>query len=95
MNRRELVKTLADKLSVTQAEAMRFVQAWEETTTEALESDGSLMLLGFGTFSAWEQTERIGRNPKNGGGLYDKSSKSVKFKPGKLLLKQLNASSSK
>lgn len=44
MNRRELVKTLADKLSVTQAEAMRFVQAWEETTTEALESDGSLML---------------------------------------------------
>ena len=56
------MKTLADKLSVTQAEAMRFVQAWEETTTEALESDGSLMLLGFGTFSAWEQTERIGRN---------------------------------
>ena len=46
MNRRELVKTLADKLSVTQVEAMRFVQAWEETTTEALESDGSLMLLG-------------------------------------------------
>ena len=66
MNRRELVKTLADKMSVTQAEAMRFVQAWEETTTEALESDGSLMLLGFGTFSAWEQTERIGRNPRNG-----------------------------
>ena len=60
MNRRELVKTLADKMSVTQAEAMRFVQAWEETTTEALESDGSLMLLGFGTLSAWEQTERIG-----------------------------------
>ena len=56
MNRRELVKTLADKLSVTQAEAMRFVQAWEETTTEALESDGSLMLLGFGTLSAWEQS---------------------------------------
>ena len=52
---RELVKTLADKLSVTQAEAMRFVQAWEEAATEALESDGSLMLLGFGTFSAWEQ----------------------------------------
>lgn len=52
MNRRELVKTLADKLSVTQVEAMRFVQAWEETTTEALESDGSLMLLGFGTLSA-------------------------------------------
>ena len=43
------MKTLADKLSVTQVEAMRFVQAWEETTTEALESDGSLMLLGFGT----------------------------------------------
>ena len=90
MNRRELVKTLADKLSVTQAEAMRFVQAWEETTTEALESDGSLMLLG-----AWEQTERIGRNPKNGVAYMIRARKSVKFKPGKLLLKQLNVSSSK
>ena len=93
MNRRELVKTLADKLSVTQAEAMRFVQAWEETTTEALESD--LMLLGFGTLSAWEQTERIGRNPKNGVAYMIRARKSVKFKPGKLLLKQLNASLSK
>ena len=92
MNRRELVKTLADKLSVTQAEAMRFVQAWEETTTEALESDGSLMLLGFGTFSAWEQTERIGRN---GVAYMIRARRSVKFKPGKLLLKRLNASSSK
>lgn len=95
MNRRELVKTLADKLSVTQAEAMRFVQAWEETTTEALESDGSLMLLGFGTLSAWKQTERIGRNPRNGVAYMIRARKSVKFKPGKLLLKQLNASSSK
>lgn len=94
MNRRELVKTLADKLSVTQAEAMRFVQAWEETTTEALESDGSLMLLGFGTFSAWEQTERIGRNPKNGVAYMIRAHIQL-FKPGKLLLKQLNVSSSK
>ena len=60
MNRRELVKTLADKLSVTQVEAMRFVQAWEETTTEALESDGSLMLLGFGTLLRLE-TNRTDR----------------------------------
>ena len=60
MNRRELVKTLADKLSVTQVGGDALCSSWEETTTEALESDGSLMLLGFGTFSAWEQTERIG-----------------------------------
>ena len=91
MNRRELIKTLADKLSITRVEAMRFAQAWEE----ALENDGSLMLLGFGTFSAWEQTERIGRNPKNGVAYMIRARKSVKFKPGKLLLKQLNVSSSK
>lgn len=95
MNRRELIKTLADKLSITRVEAMRFAQAWEEVTTEALENDGSLMLLGFGTFSAWEQTERIGRNPKNGVAYMIRARKSVKFKPGKLLLKQLNTSSSK
>ena len=95
MNRRELVKTLADKLSITQVEATRVVQAWEEATTEALESDGSLMLLGFGTFSAWEQTERIGRNPRNGVAYMIRARRSVKFKPGKLLLKRLNASLSK
>ena len=67
----------------------------EETTTEALESDGSLMLLGFGTFSAWEQTERIGRNPRNGVAYMIRARRSVKFKPGKLLLKRLNASLSK
>lgn len=33
MNRRELIKTLADKLSITRVEAMRFAQAWEEVTT--------------------------------------------------------------
>ena len=53
------------------------------------------MLLGFGTLSAWEQTERIGRNPKNGVAYMIRARKSVKFKPGKLLLKQLNVSSSK
>ena len=95
MNRRELIKTLADKLSITRVEAMRFAQAWEEVTTEAFENDFSLMLLGFGTFSAWEQTERIGRNPKNGVAYMIRARKSVKFKPGKLLLKQLNVSSSK
>ncbi len=94
MNRSELVKILADKLSVTQTEAMRFINAWEETTREALETDGSLMLLGFGTFSAWKQTERIGRNPRNGVSYVIKPRKSVKFKPGKLLLRQLNAESS-
>ena len=95
MNRRDLEKTLADKLSVTQAGAMRFVQAREETTKEALESDGSLMLLGFGTLSAWEQTERIGRNPKNGVAYMIRARKSVKIKPGNLLLNQLYESSSK
>ena len=86
MNRRELIKTLADKLSITRVEAMRVAHAWAEVTTEALENDGSLMLLGCGTFSAWEQTERIGRNPKNGVAYMIRARKSVKFKPGKLLL---------
>ena len=95
MNRRELVKTLADKLSVTQAEAMRFVQAWEETTTEALESDGSLMLLGLERSPLETKPNGSAEILRNGVAYIIRARKSVKFKPGKLLLKRLNASSSK
>lgn len=48
------------------------------------------MLQGFGCFSLWKQTARPGRNPRNGVGCTIEARNSIKFKPGKELLKILN-----
>lgn len=48
------------------------------------------MLQGFGTFSSWKQAERLGRNPRTGISVLIKSRTSVKFRPGKDLLRLLN-----
>lgn len=90
MNRKDLVRVMADKLSVTQVEAGRFVAAWEDTLKDALVDESSLVLTGFGTFCAWRQSERVGRNPKNGVNCTIRPRTSVKFKPGKYLLEKMN-----
>lgn len=90
MNRKGLVKELARELEITQEQALRFALAWEKITKEALLSDGSLTLLGFGGFSIWNQKERMGRNPKDGTSCLIPPRASVKFKPGRCLLDDLS-----
>jgi DNA-binding protein HU-beta len=91
MNRTDLVKKIASRMDISQAEALRFINVMEEEVSNAVKTDGSLVLVGFGTFSAWKQTERVGRNPKNGVECMIKPRTSVKFKPGKFLLEDLNS----
>ena len=57
---------------------------------DELSKDGSIMLQGFGSFSSWKQTERLGRNPCTGISVLIKPRTSVKFRPGKELLQLLN-----
>lgn len=90
MNKADLVNKLAAKLNVTQYQSRQFLRAFEEVLTEAIKEDVPIMLQGFGTFTSWQQTEREGRNPRTGVSCVIPSRKSVKFKPGKCLLEELN-----
>ena len=54
MNRRELVKTLADKLSVTQVEAMRFIQAF----TSSYHISHSILRISADPFGLFPSGER-------------------------------------
>lgn len=92
MNKTSLSRHLAAKMSISQAETNRFITALQETITEELQNNSTLMLQGFGTFVPWEQTERSGRNPRTGTPCTIRKRTSVKFKPGKHLLKALNDS---
>lgn len=90
MNRRELTNRLAKKLGIPYVTAYKYISAFEETLGDALSQDTPIVLVGFGAFSPWHQTERPARNPKNGVPCTIIPRVSVKFKPGKFLLEKLN-----
>lgn len=95
MNKFELAKCLAEKLSVTQKLSTDFLNAMQEIVADELSRDEKVLLKGFGSFTSWKQTERSGRNPRNGTPHMIEPRTSVKFKPGKELLKRLNEKNKK
>lgn len=90
MNKAELTKNLANRMSVTQSQSQKFLDTFQEILSEELKKDNNLSLLGFGVFSPWKQTERIGRNPRTGVECVIKPRLSVKFKPATRFLETLN-----
>ncbi len=90
MNKSDLTREIAEKMSISQKESLRFINIFEDVMASELLRDGSIMLQGFGTFSSWKQAKRLGRNPRTGISVLIKSRTSVKFRPGKDLLRLLN-----
>ena len=90
MNKAELTKKMAVRLSVTQSQAQRFIDEFQDVLGEELTQGNNVSLLGFGVFSPWKQTERIGRNPRTGVECMIKPRLSVKFKPATRFLETLN-----
>ncbi|WP_435371670.1 HU family DNA-binding protein [Parabacteroides goldsteinii] len=54
MNKRDLVVSLSERLSLTQSQSVEIVNAWEGVLTDALQSGERLTLQGFGTFFCLE-----------------------------------------
>ena len=92
MNKADLVNKLAMKMHITQSQSREFLNTFQEMVTEAIKQDTSVMLQGFGCFTPWLQREREGRNPKTGISCVIPPRTSVKFKPGKFFLRDLNSS---
>ena len=77
-------------MNIPQYQSRQFLNAFQEVLTETLQR-GPIALQGFGTFEPWNQKERQGRNPRTGVTCMIAPRKSVKFKPGKFLLRDLNS----
>lgn len=90
MNKTELVEYIAKKADISKASATRSLDAVLEAITETLQKDGTVTLVGFGTFSVSERASRTGRNPRTGEVIQIESVKLPKFKPGKVLKDILN-----
>ncbi|HWT71423.1 MAG TPA: HU family DNA-binding protein, partial [Oxalicibacterium sp.] len=58
--------------------------------TTTLKKNGTLTLVGFGTFAVGKRAARTGRNPRTGEEIKIKAAKVPKFKPGKALKDAVN-----
>ncbi len=90
MNKTELIDALAAKTGFSKDESKQFLESYIEIMTKCLAQKEDVVLVGFGTMSVWEQTQRLARNPKTGVPVMIQPRTSIKFKPGKFLLEALN-----
>ncbi|WP_426112629.1 HU family DNA-binding protein [Massilia sp. PWRC2] len=90
MNKTELIEEIAKSADITKASATRALDAMMAAVTSSLKDNGSVTLVGFGTFSVGERAARTGRNPRTNEALTIKAAKVPKFKAGKALKDAVN-----
>lgn len=82
MNKAELVEAMASDAGLSKADAKKALDAFINSTTDALKKGDRVALVGFGSFSVSTRAARKGRNPQTGKEIDIKAKNVVKFKAG-------------
>ena len=90
MNKGELIESVAASAGLSKADAGRAVDAVIDSITGALKSNGTVSLVGFGTFTVKKRAARQGRNPRTGETIQIAASNVPGFKAGKALKDAVN-----
>lgn len=90
MNKNELAKVIAGRMSTTVTQTLCFIDTMNEVIGESIRREDSVIIQDFGRYAPWQQSERLGRNPRNGVECTIPKRVSVKFKPGKGLIEKIN-----
>ena len=90
MNKTELIDHIAESADLSKAAATRAIDAMITGVKTTLKKNGTVTLVGFGTFSVGKRAARTGRNPRTGDEIEIKAAKVPKFKPGKALKDAVN-----
>ncbi|MBC3880218.1 MAG: HU family DNA-binding protein [Burkholderiales bacterium] len=90
MNKTELIDHIAKSADLSKAASARALDALIGAVKTTLKKNGTVTLVGFGTFSVGKRAARTGRNPRTGEAIKIKSAKVPKFKPGKALKDAVN-----
>lgn len=64
MNKKEFIKTLSTKTGFTQKNAEEFLAAYWSTVEEELTNNGSVSMVGYGTYSVKQRASRETINPR-------------------------------
>ncbi len=90
MNKSELIEHISKQADISKAAAGRALEALIGGVKVTLKKNGSVSLVGFGTFTVSKRAARSGRNPRTGAAIKIKAAKVPKFRPGKALKDALN-----
>lgn len=85
MNKKQLVKKIADGSSLKQKDVAEVLNVFMETVGETLAHGDEIRLVGFGSFGSRKRAARTGKNPRTGKTLQIPSRNVPTFKAGKLL----------
>ena len=85
MNKTELIDFIADHADLPKASASRALESLIAAVTTNLQNNGSVSLVGFGTFAVGKRAARMGRNPRTCASIKIKASRVPRFRPGKAL----------
>ena len=83
MNKSELIEHIAVQADISKAAATRALEALIGAVRTTLKKNGSVSIVGFGTFAVSKRLARSGRNPRTGAAIKIKAAKVPKFRPGK------------
>lgn len=83
MTKKEIVKTISEKLGLTQLTTRDIVQKTFDAIIETLVEERRIELRNFGVFEVRRRKARRARNPRTGGAVQVPEKFTVTFKPGK------------
>jgi len=90
VNKADLVSRIAELADMTKKDTEKFLNAFIDAVTEALQKGEKVQLVGFGTFEVRERAERKGRNPQTKEEITIPATKAPVFKAGKVLKDSIN-----
>ena len=85
-----LAEAIFSTMPIDKQKAAQIVEDFIELIKNGLESEGKVMLSGFGSYEVKAKPPRRGRNPQTGDSIILRARKVVKFKPSQLLRKAIN-----
>jgi DNA-binding protein HU-beta len=90
VNKTDLIEHISKTADISKAASSRALDALVGAVKATLKKNGTVTLVGFGTFSVGKRAARIGRNPRSGEAINIKAAKVPKFKAGKALKDAVN-----
>lgn len=83
MNKSELIDAIVKKTKGTKKDTEMLVNTFVDVIKSELKKNGTVQLIGFGTFKVTKRAARKGRNPKTGKEINIPAAKTPKFSAGK------------
>ena len=87
MNKKELVREIAQLAGITQAQAQKVLDVTTGVIITNVKKGEPVNLVGFVSFNVGKRAERTGRYPMTGATIKIKAAKVLRFKPGSKLRK--------